>query len=95
MEEQHSNNITLNKGDIVYYARIFPSLDIFEVIDLKIRTVENNYFVGTEKRTKRAYLFNNNKINKIIYLNRNEALNITKDAEKNSVKHHFHTDDTN
>ena len=47
----------INKGQIVYYARILPSVDIFEILELKIRTVEDDYFVGTDNNTQQAFLF--------------------------------------
>ena len=45
---------TVNKGDIIYYARIMPNLGIFDVYELKIRTVADTYFVGTDKRDKKS-----------------------------------------
>ena len=46
----------LNKGDIVYYSRIMPSIGIFDVYDLKVRTIADTYFVGIDKRDKKAFL---------------------------------------
>ena len=40
----------LKKGGIIYYARIMPNLGVFDVYELKIRTVADTYFVGTDKR---------------------------------------------
>ena len=61
-------------GDIVYYARIIPTLGIYDVCELKIRTVTDTYFVGTDKRDKRAYLFSYNAVGKCIFSNRKEAV---------------------
>ena len=47
-------NNEIKKGDILYVARIIPSCGIYEIIELKIRTVEDTYFVGTDKYTKQA-----------------------------------------
>ena len=46
----------LHKNDILYYARIMPTLGLYDVYDLKIRTIdeENRWFCGMEKRTKIA-----------------------------------------
>ena len=41
----------LHKGDKVYYARIMPNLGLYEVCELKIRTVEDDYYVGLENKT--------------------------------------------
>ena len=76
----------IRKNDIVYYARIMPRLGIFDVYDLKVRTIADTYFVAIDKRDKKSYLFNYNEIGKIVFTNRKEALNKTKEAEKNKPK---------
>ena len=38
------NNLT--KGKKMYFARILPSANVYEVCDLTIRTVAETYFVG-------------------------------------------------
>ena len=73
----------LKKQDIMYYARILPASGIYDVLELKIRTVENDWFVGIEKRDKQAFLFSNSLIGKCIFANRNKALEVVKDAEAN------------
>lgn len=42
----------MKKGDIVYYTRIIPSVGIYDLLELKIRTVADEYFAGMEKRDK-------------------------------------------
>ena len=76
-------NDKIRKNDIVYYARIMPKLGIFDVYDLKVRTVEDTYFVAIDKRDKKSYLFNFTDINKTVFANREDALSKTKEAEKN------------
>ena len=71
----------MQKGDIVYYARLIPNI-LYEICELKIRTVTETYFVGTEKETKHAFLFSLKAIDKDVFYNRNDALNKVKDAEK-------------
>ena len=73
----------LNKKDIVYYARIVPNSGIYDLYELSIRTVEDTYFVGVDKKDKRAYLFGYNAIDDYIFTGRKDALNRLKDAEKN------------
>ena len=73
-------------GDIVYYARIMPTLGIYDVCELKIRTVTDTYFVGTDKRDKRAYLFSYNAVGKCIFSNRKDAVEKAIAAEENSPK---------
>lgn len=73
----------LKKKDMVYYARIMPSLGIYDICELKVRTITDTYFVGVDKRDKHAYIFNNNSINKVIFIDRKDALKLVKEAEKN------------
>ena len=47
----------LKKGDKVYYTRIIPTVGIYEVKELILRTIEENYLVGINKQDKHAYLF--------------------------------------
>lgn len=73
----------LKKKDIVYYARIIPSVGIYDVCELKIRTVEDDYFVGIDKHDKHAYLLTNNVIGKTVFKDRKTALEIIRAAERN------------
>ena len=76
----------LQIGDIVYYARIMPTLGIYDVCELKIRTITDTYFVGTDKRDKRAYLFSYNAVGKYIYSNRKDAVEKVIVTEESSPK---------
>lgn len=76
----------LTKGQKLYYARIFDKVGIFEVIDMHIRGVYDTYFVCVENRTKHAYLFPNDVINKTVFFNRDEALDLVLEAESNCKK---------
>ena len=76
----------LTKGQIVYYARIIPPVGMYEIYELKIRTVEETYFVGVDKKTKHAFLFGNHALDKIVFNDRKDALKIVKEAEKNKKK---------
>lgn len=78
--------MTLTKGQKVFYARIAESVGMYEVIDLKIRTVEDTWFVGTEQRTKQAYLLGMNSINNTVFLDRQQALELVIEAQENSKK---------
>ena len=62
------------KKDVVYYTKIIPSCGIYDVYELRIRTVEDDWFVGIEKRDEHAHLFNNSDIEKTIFTDRNEAV---------------------
>lgn len=69
--------------DIVYYTRILPAVGVYDILELKIRTVEDNWFVGMEKRDKQAFLFHDKDINKTIFTDRKKALKVVNEAEKN------------
>ena len=71
----------LKKNQIVYYTRIIPSSGIYDILELKLRTIESNWYVGCEKRDKQAYLFYASDIGKIIFVNRDEALVRVQEAE--------------
>ena len=63
-----------------------PTLGIYDVCELKIRTVTDTYFVGTDKRDKKAYLFSYNAVGKYIFSNRKDAVEKAIAAEENSPK---------
>ena len=73
----------MKKGDKVYYARVLESVDIYELCDLIVRSVESTWFVAYEKRTKRAYVFDNDKIGLTVFYDREDALKRVKEKEKN------------
>ena len=73
----------LNRKDIVYYARIIPNTGIYEVCELFVRTVTDDYFVGIDKRDKHAYLFGCDAIGNTVFINRKDALSKVRIAESN------------
>ena len=73
-------------GNTIYYARIMPTLGIYDVCELKIRTITDTYFVGTDKRDKRAYLFSYNAVGKCVFSNRKDAVEKVITAEENRPK---------
>lgn len=66
------------KGDIVFYARCIPENGLYEVCELKIRTVnqEEGWIVGVDKRDKRAYLLTKNEKSKRVFEERKDALDV-------------------
>ena len=73
-------------GDIVYYARIMPTLGIYDVCELKIRTVADTYFVGTDKRDKRAFLLPYSAIGEYVFIDRKDAVDKATIAEENNKR---------
>lgn len=78
------NNI--KKKDVLYYTRIIPNCGIYDVFEVKVRSVYDDYFVALEKRDKHAFLFYYNDINKRVFRDRKVALKIVQEAEKNKKK---------
>ena len=76
----------IQKNKIIYYARINPRVGIYDLCELKIRTVKDTYFVGTEKRDKHAYLLSYNSLNKYVFTDRKACLLVLNEAEKEAVK---------
>ena len=76
----------INRGDVLFWARIVPCCGIYEVHDLTIRTVGEDYFVGVDKHDKHAYLLGFNTINDVAFEDRKQALNKINVAEKNKME---------
>ena len=71
----------LHKGRVFYYAQIMPTIPQFEVVECRVRTITETYFVGIEKRTEHAMLFDNVRLGKDVFLDREECLKMVSDAE--------------
>lgn len=72
-----TNSVKVRKNDIFYYTRVIPNCGIYDVLEIKIRSVYEDYFVGIEKRDKHVFLFYYSNIDKIFKAN---------EAEKNKRK---------
>ena len=81
-----SDGRLLTKGDIVYYARIMPNLGIFDVYDIKIRTITDTWFSGVEKRDKKVFLFPFSAIDEYVFFNRKDAVDVATNAEENAPR---------
>ena len=81
-----SDGSQLTKGDFVYYARIMPNLGIFDVYDIKIRTIADTWFSGVEKRDKKVFLFPYSAIDEYVFLNRKDAVDVATNAEAHNKK---------
>lgn len=73
--------MNLHKCSVVYYARLIPKNHVYEVCELKIRTVEETWFVGVDKRDKHAYLLNTTDINQTVFEKRQDALSLVKEMQ--------------
>lgn len=77
------NSNDLNKFDIVYHARIHPSLGIYDLDELKVVSITDNYFTGMEKHSKRVFLFPYSAFGKNVFIKRQDALEKIREAEAN------------
>lgn len=82
----HTNSVKVRKNDVFYYTRIIPNCGIYDVLEIKIRSVYEDYFVGIEKRDKHVFLFYYSNIDKILFRDRKIAVNKANEAEKNKRK---------
>lgn len=73
----------MEKGDILYYARCLPTAGVNELLELKIRTVEDTWFVGIEKFDKQAFCFNMTDLGKSVFFSRDEALECVNLTQRN------------
>ncbi|EGC75630.1 hypothetical protein HMPREF0490_00829 [Lachnospiraceae bacterium 6_1_37FAA] len=73
----------VNKKDRLYFARIIPSVGIYDVCDVIVRTATNQLSVACDKKDKHAYLFSNKELDKTVFKSRLEALEKVTEAEKN------------
>lgn len=69
-------------GERIYFARAVPLCDIYDVIELNVRTVKNNWFVGVDTNTHQAFPFDTSDIGTLIFSTQKEAENIVKAAKK-------------
>lgn len=76
----------LTRGDKVYYARALIPVDIFDLYDLKVRTVGNDWFTAYEDKSNQVFLFNEKDIGETVFKNRKEALENLNEKKKNRKK---------
>jgi hypothetical protein len=60
-------------GDTVYYCMVVPNCNVYDVLKLTIRTVEDSWAVGVDEHTKQSYLFGYDMIGKYIFTQHYEA----------------------
>lgn len=65
----------MEKADKVYFCNIISNCNIYEVFELTIRTVADNYYVGVDSTTRQAYVFTESMMDNLVYKHRFEALN--------------------
>ena len=64
----------IQKDDIIYFSHVLPKLNVYEVLEMKIRTVGVNWFVASStKNRNNVYAFTNDDINQIVFQTYQEA----------------------
>ena len=66
----------------IFFARTVPLCDIYEVIELNVRTVKGDWFVGVDINTRQAFPFDESDIGTLVFSTRKEAEEVVKAAKK-------------
>ena len=77
--------MTLKKDDIVYFSHVLPNLNIYEVLEVQVRTIGVNWFVAISTKNNSVYAFTEDDKGKIIlktYQEAYEHMNRQKESEK-------------
>lgn len=69
-----TNEQGIKKKDILYYAQILPNVGIYNVCEMIVCTLYEDYFACMDKREKKRYLFDYSDIDKILFANRLEEV---------------------
>ena len=74
----------IDVGNIVYYARVIPQCDIYEVLGLTVRTVDDDgWCVGIDNDgTKQAFPFDKEDVGTLVFFSEKEAEETVKTAKK-------------
>ena len=76
----------IQKDDIIYFSHVLPKLNVYEVLEMKIRTVGVNWFVASStKNSNNVYAFTDDDINQIVFQTYQEAYEHMK-QQKESAK---------
>lgn len=69
-------------GQIVVYTRILPTAGVYDLLEIKLRTVEDTYIVGCDEKDHTAYLVSEIEAETCIFTSRKDALNKIKEEKK-------------
>ena len=68
----------MEKGDRVYMCQVVPNCGIYEILELVIRTVAEDYAVGVDETTRQAHLFTYDMLDKYVFNHRIDAIEALK-----------------
>ena len=82
------NYDSLQKGDIVLYARVLPKVGYYELLELKLNIKDDQHCVGVESTTKRSYIFSRSLAEQVLFINRRAGIDYLdeKKLENKNVK---------
>ena len=69
-------------GDVVFYSRIHHNTGIYELCELRVRTVYPDCFVGVDKDSKQAFIISYDECDVFVFDDRFAALAVVREAEK-------------
>ena len=70
-------------GNRVFYARVIPQCDIYEVLSLTVRSVnDKGWCIGVDNDSRQAYPFEKEDEGTFIFFNEKEATAVVKEAKK-------------
>lgn len=72
----------MQKLEKVYYARCLGRVDIFELLELTVRTVEDTWFSAIDAKTSQAFCFDKEDLGHVVFKERNDALQKVKELEE-------------
>lgn len=75
-------------GNTVFFVRAIPSVDIYEVIELTIRSSGDGWAVGVDSDTKQAFSFHTEDFETLLFNSKKEAEEVLKEkkGERNERK---------
>lgn len=64
----------MDKGDIYYYVRYLPKIEQYDIVQVKLRTVTDKYYVGVfTDGSRQTVLFSDNDLNNLAFYNFGDA----------------------
>ena len=76
----------IHKGDKLLFARVLPKVGDYELLDLLIISVYDDYCTGTDTKTRQSYCFGKDYAKEVLFKDRKLAiqyLNDKKEENKN------------
>ena len=69
-------------GNTVFFARTIPSVDIYETLELTIRSSGDDWVIGVDSSTRQAFPFSKSEVETFLFSTKAEADEVVKEAKK-------------